>query len=592
MKLKQMISSILTAALISVSIFTTSAATVNQSLEVHHINVGQGESIYIEFPDGTDVLIDAGKSNYGKIVVDYLNSQEKSMEVDYLIATHPDADHVGGMQDVFESMKVKNFIYPIDAPHDTKTWKNVLSLAQAEGCTIKDSTPGTTFNLGGATMKFIQSSKDFSDNNDDSIVTYLDYKDAEFLFTGDIEATAEKDMVSNGLVPNVDFMTVPHHGSKGSSTTEFVTKADPEYAIVSVGQNSYGHPTADALNKYSNIDAKIYRTDQVGNIVIKTDGNTATINGSKVDIGGSESVVKPSVNSSKLAGDDRYQTAIKVSNNGWSSAENVVLVNSSSIVDALSATPFAKMKDAPILLTEKDKLNSKTKTEISRLKIKNVYIIGGKNVISDSIVNELKSMNINVERISGDDRYKTSLEIAKRLGNISEIAVVNGVKGLPDAISIAPVAASKKMPIVLASPTEGTKVFDEYIKSQNISKSYVIGKEAAISNEIANKLPNVQRLGGNDRNETNSVIINQFYTDKNLNNIYVTKDGMNKQDDLIDALAVGVLASKQNSPVLIVGKDLNTNQKNVLSNKQPKEITQVGGNGNENAFNSLVSMFK
>ena len=592
MKLKQMISSILTVVLISSSMFTTNAATVDQSLEVHHINVGQGESIYIEFPDGTDVLIDAGKSNYGKIVVDYLNSQEKSMEVDYLIATHPDADHVGGMQDVFESMKVKNFIYPIDAPHDTKTWQNVLSLAKAERCTIKDSTPGTTFNLGGATMKFIQSSKDFSDNNDDSIVTYLDYKDAEFLFTGDIEATAEKDMVSNGLVPNVDFMTVPHHGSKGSSTTEFVTKADPEYAIVSVGQNSYGHPTADALNKYSNIGAKIYRTDQVGNVVIKTDGNTATINSSKVDIGGSESVVKPSVISSKLAGDDRYQTAIKVSNKGWSSAQNIVLVNSNSMVDALCATPFAKMKDAPILLTEKDKLNTQTKTEITRLKAKNVYVIGGNNVISNSIINELKSMNINVERISGDDRYNTSLEIAKRLGDVSEIAVVNGVTGLADAISIAPVAGSKNMPIILSSPTEGTKVSDAYIKSQNISKSYVIGKESSISNAVANKLPNPERLGGNDRNDTNAVVIDKFYTSKDLNNIYVAKDGMLKQDDLIDALAVGVLASKQNSPLVIVGKDLSTSQVNVLSKKQPKEITQVGGNGNENAFNKLVSMFK
>lgn len=281
---RKFITSILALGLVASNLFVSNANT--QQLEVHHINVGQGESIYIEFPNGTDILIDAGKSNQGSTVVNYLNSLEKGMEVDYLIATHPDADHVGGMQEVFKSMKVKNFIYPIDAPHDTKTWQNVLSLAKSEGCTIKDSTPGTTFNIGGATMKFIQSSKDFSDNNDDSVVTYLDYKDAEFLFTGDIEATAEKEMVSNGLVPNVDFISVPHHGSKGSSTSEFVAKADPEYAIVSVGENSYGHPTADALNKYTNIGAKVYRTDKLGNIVVKTDGNTATINGSKVDIGG------------------------------------------------------------------------------------------------------------------------------------------------------------------------------------------------------------------------------------------------------------------------------------------------------------------
>ena len=233
MKFKQkIISSILSLALVGSNLLISNANT--QQLEVHHINVGQGESIYIELPDGSDMLIDAGKSNQGSTVVNYLKNQENNIDLEYLIATHPDADHVGGMKQVFEDLNVKNFIYPKDAPHDTQTWQNVLSLASSEGCSIQDGTPGATFNVGGATMKFIQSSTDFSDNNDDSIVTYLDYNNAEFLFTGDIEATAEKEMVSKGLVPNVDFMSVPHHGSKGSSTAEFVTKVDPEYAIVSV----------------------------------------------------------------------------------------------------------------------------------------------------------------------------------------------------------------------------------------------------------------------------------------------------------------------------------------------------------------------
>ena len=302
MKFKQkFLSSVIALGLVVSNIFISNANT--QQLEVHHIDVGQGESIYIELPDGSDILIDAGKSNYGSTVVNYLKGQEKDIDIEYLIATHPDADHVGGMQQVFKDLKVKNFIYPKDAPHTTQTWQNVLSLANAEGCTIKDSTPGTTFNIGGATMKFIHSSKDFSDNNDDSVVTYLDYKNAEFLFTGDIEAEAEADMVNKGLVPNVDFMSIPHHGSKGSSTTSFVTKADPEYAIVSVGENSYGHPTNDALNKYTNIGAKVYRTDKLGNIVIKTDGNIATINGSSVNIGGTTTTTpNPSTTLSDIKG--------------------------------------------------------------------------------------------------------------------------------------------------------------------------------------------------------------------------------------------------------------------------------------------------
>ena len=286
MKFKQkFLSSVIALGLVVSNMFISNANS--QQLEVHHIDVGQGESIYIELPDGSDVLIDAGKSNYGSTVVNYLKGQEKNIDIEYLIATHPDADHIGGMSEVFKQLNVKNFIYPTDAPHDTKTWQNVLSLADSEGCTIKDSTPGTTFNIGGATMKFIQPSVDYRDNNDDSVVTYLEYKDVNFMFTGDIEAEAEKDMVAQNLVIDVDFMSVPHHGSKGSSTEAFLEKAKPEHAIVSVGaNNSYGHPTADALNRYNAIGSKVYRTDQLGDIVIKTDGNTATINGNNVDTSG------------------------------------------------------------------------------------------------------------------------------------------------------------------------------------------------------------------------------------------------------------------------------------------------------------------
>ena len=282
---KKFLSSVIALGLVVSNMFISNANS--QQLEVHHIDVGQGESIYIELPDGSDVLIDAGKSNYGSTVVNYLKEQEKNIDIEYLIATHPDADHIGGMSEVFKQLNVKNFIYPTDAPHDTKTWQNVLSLADSEGCTIKDSTPGTTFNIGGATMKFIQPSVDYRDNNDDSVVTYLEYKDVNFMFTGDIEAEAEKDMVAQNLVIDVDFMSVPHHGSKGSSTEAFLAKAKPEYAIVSVGaDNSYGHPSADALNRYNAIGSKVYRTDQLGDIVIKTDGNTATINGNNVDTSG------------------------------------------------------------------------------------------------------------------------------------------------------------------------------------------------------------------------------------------------------------------------------------------------------------------
>lgn len=297
----------------------------------------------------------------------------------------------------------------------------------------------------------------------------------------------------------------------------------------------------------------------------------------------------------KLVGENRYKTTVNVSNEGWDRASSVVIVNSNTIADALSATPFARLEGAPILLTGSDKLNSETKKEISRLQAKNIYVIGGVSVVSNSVINELKSMNLTVERISGKDRYETSLAVAKKLNewssHIQEIAVVNGETGLSDAVSIAPVAAENRMAIVLASPKEGTKIFDQYIKDNRVSKSYVIGSEVSISNEIANKLPNPERLGGINRNDTNAAILKKFYTNEELNNIFVAKDGMKNPNELIDALAVGVLAAKEKSPVVIVGNDLNDKQESLLSKKQPKGITQVGGNGNENAFNKLVNMF-
>lgn len=311
---------------------------------------------------------------------------------------------------------------------------------------------------------------------------------------------------------------------------------------------------------------------------------------------------KPSLTTHYIVGDDRYDTAKNASEDLWKESENIVIVNGSSLSDAVSVIPFAKYKDAPILLVGKnsayaqfDFITYETMKEMKRLNPKNIYVIGGEDAISESRINEIDeymNFKVNIERIGGNNRYETSLEIAKRLGDVSEIAVVNGMTGISDAVSIAPYAADKKIPIVLASPMEGTDIFDEYIKDKNIKKSYVIGGESAISNEIENKLPNPERLGGIDRNETNASILEKFYSNVELDNIFVCKDGIQNQDYLIDALIVGPIAAGENSPVVIVGNDLNDKQAEILYKKKPKEITQVGGNGNENVFNKLINIFK
>lgn len=297
------------------------------------------------------------------------------------------------------------------------------------------------------------------------------------------------------------------------------------------------------------------------------------------------------LNEDKIIGKNRYETAIEVSKKGWpNGATNAVLVNDTSIVDALSATPFANAKDAPILLTKKDTLNEETKQQLKKLGVKNVYIIGGEGVVSKEIEEQLKSENINTDRIQGVNREATSIEIAKRLDEINpvkEVSVVNGYKGLADAVSIAAISANENMPIILSGMDKISTEATEFIDSNNINKSYIVGGDSVVSSDLENKLPNATRISGKNRKETNANVINTFFTEKEIDNLYIAKDGMQNENQLIDALSVGSLAAKTNSPVMIAGNGLDKSQRDLVNSKFFKTITQVGGNGNESAFDEI-----
>lgn len=292
----------------------------------------------------------------------------------------------------------------------------------------------------------------------------------------------------------------------------------------------------------------------------------------------------------ELSGANRYQTAVEISKKGWANgAENVVIVNDSAIADALAATPFAESKNAPILLTGAKSLNLDTAAEIKRLNAKNVYLIGGESVLSESLKDSFSGMT--VERISGDTREETALAIAEKLENVKEVAVVNGTTGLADAVSIASTAAEKDMAILLSNPKKGVEASEKYIKDNNIEKAYVIGGTSAVSDEIMDTLPNAERIAGSNRNATNAAVVDKFYTSSELKNIYVAKNGMEDQGQLIDALSVGVLAAKNNSPVAIVSsKGLSDEQKESFSKKTFATVTKVGGNGNEKAFEEIYNL--
>ncbi|RDY23288.1 hypothetical protein CHF27_009085 [Romboutsia maritimum] len=285
------------------------------------------------------------------------------------------------------------------------------------------------------------------------------------------------------------------------------------------------------------------------------------------------------VNDVKLAGEDRYETAVNVSEYGWDKSDEVVLVNSSSIADSLSSTALAAQKNAPILLTSNGKLNEKTKKEIKRLSAKKVYIIGGESAISKSIEKELNLLKITIERISGKDRYETSLNIAKKIDEkkaIKKVAIVNGIKGLADGVSIGSIAGMENMPIIL-SQKDSLGDSEKWINSKSIDNAYVIGQNGVLSDILQNKLPNSKRLGGQDRYDTNAKIIEEFYNNQNLENVFITKGGMNKQDELIDALSAGALAAIKKAPIVLAGNALSDNQKFILLDKQKGNIVQVGG---------------
>ncbi|WP_418566602.1 cell wall-binding repeat-containing protein [Peptacetobacter sp.] len=291
-----------------------------------------------------------------------------------------------------------------------------------------------------------------------------------------------------------------------------------------------------------------------------------------------------------LAGSNRHSTAVQVSQKGWSSAENVVLVNDSAIADALAATPLAEELNAPILLTGKNKLNSTTKSEIERLGAQNIYLIGGESVLSDNLSAEISGRTY---RISGSSREKTALAIAKKINELNPvktIAVVNGTTGLADAVSIASVAAEKDMAIILSNPKSGISASKDFINSTGIEKSYVIGGDKAVSDYVMSSLPGAERVSGSNRNNTNAKVIEKFYTSSSLNNIYVAKNGSGNAGQLIDALAVGVLAAKNSSPVLIVSNSLSASQRNVVRSKEIGIVTRVGGNGNESAFEEVKEL--
>lgn len=253
------------------------------TLEVHYIDVGQGDATLIKCGSHA-MLIDGGNNNKGTTVQLYLKKQGVE-SLDYVIGTHPDADHIGGLDVIVYKYNCDTVIMP-DYEKDTKTYQELVDVIHDKNMKITYPVVGEQYALGEAKFTIIApNSNSYGGNaNDYSVAILLEYGKNRFLFTGDAEEASETEMLSNGIELSADVYKVAHHGSRSASTQEFLNAVRPKYAVISCGEgNSYGHPHAEVLNRLRSMGVEVFRTDEQGSIIASSDGENITWNCSATD---------------------------------------------------------------------------------------------------------------------------------------------------------------------------------------------------------------------------------------------------------------------------------------------------------------------
>ena len=248
----------------------TVAITPSEDLKVHFLDVGQGDSIFIELPTNETILIDASIKDASNKIINYLREENVS-KIDYVFATHPHSDHIGGMRAVIKAFDIGQ-IYMPKAVTTTKTYENLLLTIKDKNLKIKAAKAGNTI-IDTDDLKLVvlaPNQDSYESLNNYSIVLKLTYKEKSFLFMGDAETLSEKEITGD---IQADVLKVGHHGSRTSTSQAFLNKVNPSYAVISVGlNNDYKHPHQEVIDRLEKKNIKIYRTDQNGDIIFTTDG--------------------------------------------------------------------------------------------------------------------------------------------------------------------------------------------------------------------------------------------------------------------------------------------------------------------------------
>lgn len=254
----------------------TSAAPNSESkLIVHFLDVGQGDAIFIELPNGKTMLVDAGENYHGQGIIDYVQTIGYQ-KLDYVVATHPHEDHIGSMPYIVRNFEIGS-IYMPDVTANTATFESLLKAIKAKGLRVKNGRTGVhIIKDGELTADIIAPDKpDESNLNNSSIVLLLTFGNVSYLLTGDAE-TKELNAIRADMHATV--LKAGHHGSKTSTTQTLLKKISPSVTVISCGKNNdYGHPHAEVLKMLKSVNSSVYRTDRDQTVIVATDGSSLTV---------------------------------------------------------------------------------------------------------------------------------------------------------------------------------------------------------------------------------------------------------------------------------------------------------------------------
>ncbi len=255
-----------------------------ENLVVKILDVDQGDSALIMTKNMT-LLIDAGLNEYGDVVIECMKEYGRKT-LDYVIATHPHADHIGGLDDVINYADSVGCVYMPELPEKlvptSASYRNFLEAVMNTDADVISPEPGEKFQMEGLTVTFFGPMDEYNDLNDMSIVARLDYGEISFLFTGDCRKAAFKDIIEEGFDVDVDVVKAAHHGAANATDEEVFEAMSPEYMLISCGlDNSYGHPHKEVVQMLVKSDADFYRTDYNGTITVTTDGMNLTVEAEK-----------------------------------------------------------------------------------------------------------------------------------------------------------------------------------------------------------------------------------------------------------------------------------------------------------------------